>query len=213
MSSQPVGCLGFIFRLFPQPSAEPPRGAGLPKVMISNRFVTSAEADFFRVLQRIVGPRGHVLAQVSLKQLLFLPGNYQSNPGRASWQNKVDKRSIDFLICHPATLKPLLAIELDEPSHSRPERQSRDAEVEGLLIAADLPFIRVLAGRTWDTRELDDVISPHLATTITTLTSTTPSPPARASASQAPPVGASASNTPPCGCPLSLRRVPACLRR
>jgi hypothetical protein len=77
-----------------------------------------------------------------------------THAGRASWQIKIHKRSIDFLICHPSTLEPLLAIELDEPSHARPERQSRDTEVEGLLIAADLPLIRMLSSRTWDTREL-----------------------------------------------------------
>ena len=49
-------------------------GPSLPKVMVSNRFVTSAEADFFRVLQRVVGPRGHVLAQAAIT------GRYTLNP-------------------------------------------------------------------------------------------------------------------------------------
>lgn len=137
-------------------------GPSLPKVMVSNRFVTSAEADFFRVLQRVVGPRGHVLAQVSLKQLLFLPGSKQSNPGRAAWQSKINQRSLDFLVCHPATLKPLVAIELDEPTHARPERQTRDEEVEALLRAAGLPVLRVLTSRVYDTRELEAVLAPHV---------------------------------------------------
>lgn len=162
MGSQPVGCLGFIFQLFTRPSVESPTGTQLPTVLISNRFITAAEADFFRVLQRVVGPRGHVLAQVSLKQLLYLPGNNQSNPGRASWQNKIDKRSIDFLVCHSSTLKPLIAIELDEPTHASAKRENRDAEVEAMLTAAGLPWTRVLTSRTYNTRELEAEISPYL---------------------------------------------------
>jgi very-short-patch-repair endonuclease len=113
-------------------------------------------------LKRVVGERGHVLAQVSLRQLLWMPGNNQSNPGRSRWQNKVAGKTLDFVVCDPATLRPRLVIELDEPSHARPERQTRDEEVETILRAAGMPCIRVLTGRTYDTRELADTILPHL---------------------------------------------------
>ena len=162
MSSQPAGCLGFVSRLLGWVPAESQAGLSLPKVMVSNRFVSGAEADFFRVLQRVVGLRGHVLAQVSLKQLLFLPGSNQSNPGRAAWQNKINQRSLDFLVCHPATLKPLVAIELDEPSHTHPDRQTRDEEVEALLRAAQLPVLRVLSSRAYEMRELEAALAPHV---------------------------------------------------
>src|SRR5579872_2872526 len=86
------------------------KGAALPKVQINKYFISGAEADFFRVLVRVVGDRGHVLAQVSLRQLLWMPGSNQTNPGRARWGNKIAARSVDFLICHPATLQPRLVI-------------------------------------------------------------------------------------------------------
>ena len=152
-----------MFRLLGLAPAAQPSDTPLPQVMISNRFVTAAEANFFRVLQRVVGLRGHVLAQVSLKQLLFLPGSNHSNPGRATWQNKINQRSVDFLVCDPATLKPLVVIELDEPTHARPERQTRDEEVEALLRAAGLPVLRVLASRAYETRELEAALTPHLS--------------------------------------------------
>jgi very-short-patch-repair endonuclease len=125
-------------------------------------FVSDAEADFFRVLQRVVAGRAHVLAQVSLRQLLWLPGSNQTNPGRSAWQNKIAAKSVDFLLCEGATLRPLLVIELDEPTHARPHRQGRDAEVEQLLHSAGLPFIRVLTSRTYDTRELAAAVEPYL---------------------------------------------------
>jgi very-short-patch-repair endonuclease len=99
---------------------------------------------------------------VSLKQLLFLPGSNRSNPGRAAWQNKINQRSLDFLVCDPATLNPLVAVELDEPTHARPERQTRDEEVEALLRAGGLPVLRVLTSRAYETRELEATLAPHL---------------------------------------------------
>jgi hypothetical protein len=163
MASQPLaGCLGFLFGFFRRHPDAAPAELGLPKVRISTKFVTGAEADFFRILRAVVADRGHVLAQVSLGRLLFFPGSNASSPGRASWRNKVSQKSIDFLVCDPSTLRPLLAIELDEPSHAAPARQTRDEEVDAVLRAAGLPVLRVLTGRTYNTRELSDVILPHL---------------------------------------------------
>jgi hypothetical protein len=87
-------------------------GTGLPKVQVNKYFVSNAEADFSRVLVRVVGTRGHVLSQVSLRQLVWFPGNNQTNPGRQTWQNKVAAKSVDFVICDSATLRPKLVIEL-----------------------------------------------------------------------------------------------------
>lgn len=158
----PAGCFGFLLGLLGLRRKSAPAGAGMPEVRVSTKFVSGAEADFFRVLRAVVGDRGHVLAQVSLGRLLYFPGTNATNPGRARWWNKVCQRSVDFLVCDPATLKPLVAIELDEPSHARPERQTRDQEVDAVLEAAGLVLLRVLTGRTYDTRKLSDIVLRHL---------------------------------------------------
>ena len=143
-------------------SSEQAPTAAMPEIRISDRFMSPAEANFYRVLIKVVGDRGHVLAQVSLRQLLYLPGSNKSNPGRAAWQNKIAARSVDFLVCHSSTLRPLVVIELDEETHTKPERQTRDEEVEAVLRAAGLPLLRVLADRSYDTRELDATLAPYL---------------------------------------------------
>lgn len=130
--------------------------------MVSTKFVSPAEANFFRVLRHVVGDRGHVLSQVALNRVLFFPGNTRSDPGRAAWRNKVARRSLDFVVCDAATLRPLVAVELDDATHAEPSRQTRDAEVDALLEAAGLPLVRVLPDRTYDARELEAAIGPHL---------------------------------------------------
>jgi hypothetical protein len=154
-----LGCLGEFLRLF---GFADEIAETLPRVMVNKFFVSTAEADFFRVLVRVVGNRGHVLAQVSLNQLLYLPGNEQQNPGRGKWWNKMSRRSVDFVIADPATLRPLVAIELDEPSHAQPHRQTRDDEVEAMLDAAKLPYVRVITSRAYDTREIEAAIGKYV---------------------------------------------------
>ena len=159
MSTERKGCLFGFLSLFFGGSRPTASGPGLLRVIVNKKFVSAAEADFFRVLRSVVGTRGHVLAQVSLRQLLWFP------PGQAgvqAWRNKVAGRAIDFVVCDVATLRPLVAIELDEPSHARPERRTRDDEVHAILAAAGLPFVGVITSRTYDTRELEAAIGPYL---------------------------------------------------
>jgi hypothetical protein len=151
-----LGLLGVLFK--PKEDAGQPE---MPEILISKKFVSEAEANFFKVLRTVVADRGVVLMQVSLQQVLTIPGNRQT-PGRQAWQNRIAAKSLDFLICDPNHLRPLVAIELDEPSHAKPSRQTRDEVLDQLLQAAKLPLLRVLTSRQYDTRELAQSIEPHL---------------------------------------------------
>lgn len=137
-------------------------GGAHPKVQINKYFVSEAETNFFRVLRNVVGDRAHILAQVSVGRLLWMPGNDRTNPGWSKWRNKISARSVDFVLCDSVTLRPRLVIELDESTHARPMRQTRDEEVEAILTAAGLPYLRVLTSRMYDMRELSETILPYL---------------------------------------------------
>lgn len=158
------GCLfGFLAKLFHSFGDTPASSVGpsLPLVITNKRFVTEAEANFFRVLKAVVGQRGHVLAQVSLRQLLWFPPNQKDRATLQRWRNKVAQKSVDFVVCDAATLRPLVVIELDEPSHATPQRQTRDGDVEAILGAAKLPLLHVLTSRSYSTRELADALAAY----------------------------------------------------
>ena len=165
LASRP-GCLGRLFAAFlprpPEPEAPATDAAGrtlpMPKAMVSTKFVTPAELDFYRVLTRVLAGRGHILAQVALNRVLFLP----NQPGRQSWSNKLRGRSLDFVVCDPATLRPMVAIELDDSTHDRRDRRARDDDVERLLSAAGLPLVRFKCRRTYHTQSVADAVLPHL---------------------------------------------------
>ncbi|MDE2040977.1 MAG: DUF2726 domain-containing protein [Patescibacteria group bacterium] len=55
----------------------------------------------------------------------------------------IDEKSVDFVLCRKEDLYPVLAIELDDRSHERPDRQQRDREVERILDGSGLPLLRL----------------------------------------------------------------------
>jgi len=161
-SSARVGCLASLLRglarlLFGWMFVD-----RVPPVRVNERFLSPAELSFFRVLRGVVGGRGHVVFQVQLRQLLYFPEGRDEAVRR--WGGRAARRAIDFVVCDPRTLRPLLAIELDDATHDRPDRQARDAQVEQLLAAAGLPLIgvRVRVRRSYDARELAGLVDPHL---------------------------------------------------
>ena len=53
--------------------------------------------------------------------------------------NRIDRKQVDFLLGEPKTLRPKVAIELDDRSHEREDRQKRDPFVDRVFAAANLP--------------------------------------------------------------------------
>jgi hypothetical protein len=115
--------------------------------MVSRRFLSPDEGLFYRLLVQAAAGRAAVLAQVALNRLLYLPGSEATSPGWRVWHNKIAQKSVDFLLFDPQTLRPIVAVELDDATHAGEKRRQRDADVERLLAAAGLPLARFPARR------------------------------------------------------------------
>ena len=70
-------------------------------------------------------------------------------------------RHVDFLLCEPYTLKPLLVIELDDHSHLKPEAQAADRFKDAVFAGAGLPLLR-LDHSNYSVRHLRDLITAKL---------------------------------------------------
>ncbi len=103
-------------------------------------FMTPAELEFFGILKSLVGEKYQIFAQVHLPTILDHKIIGQNWHGAF---RHIDEKSIDFVLCDPINLKPLLAIELDDKSHDEEPRQLRDKEVERIFEEAKLPLLRV----------------------------------------------------------------------
>lgn len=153
-----AGCLGILLEMFGGGRAAAPPAA---QVQVKQYLLSAAEASFYRVLRGAVGGRAEIFVQIPLGHLLIVSG--QSNSARTSARNRFDRKTVDFLLCDPQGLRPLLAIELDDSTHTHPKRQSRDSQVDGLLAAAGLPLLRLPCRRSYDTREIAAALEKHLA--------------------------------------------------
>lgn len=61
-------------------------------------------------------------------------------------------------------MQPLVAIELDDKSHARPDRQERDAFVNEVFAAAGLGLLHIPVKHTYIPEELRTELAPYLST-------------------------------------------------
>lgn len=103
-------------------------------------FLTRAEHECYDALIAAVGDKYHVFAQVHLPTIL--DNKVKGQDWRAALAH-INRKSVDFVLCDKAYISPKLAIELDDKSHERPDRQERDQEVERILNDAGVPLLRL----------------------------------------------------------------------
>ena len=99
-------------------------------------------------------PGLHLCPQVRLADMLDIEATDRSQHFRAL--NQVASKSVDFVIADVVTGNPVLVIELDDRSHRRKDRQTRDAFVNEVLREAGIPIVRFQPSQRLDIR-------PHLA--------------------------------------------------
>lgn len=103
-------------------------------------LMTRTEAECYKELVRGLGDKYFIFAQVHLPEIV------SEKVGGQNWtaaRNHINRKSVDFVLCDQAEVGPVLAIELDDWSHNREDRQERDKEVERILEEAGVPLLRI----------------------------------------------------------------------
>ncbi len=118
-------------------------------------LVTKSELRFFKALQKAVLDEWEIFAMVRIADLIQVQ---KGNPQGRKWLNKILAKHIDFVLCDPMSLEPVLAIELDDASHQRADRIERDEFVNDAMEAADLPLLRIPVEDGYSAREVKDLI-------------------------------------------------------
>jgi hypothetical protein len=119
--------------------------------------MSRAERSFFGVLEQVTdSSKYYIFPQVSLSNLVTVKNGTGSY---LAFRNKVDRKSVDFVLFERSAISPVLAIELDDSSHDREDRQERDAFVDGVLAKAGLPLLHVRAQAAYDPKQLAASIS------------------------------------------------------
>jgi predicted RNA-binding Zn-ribbon protein involved in translation (DUF1610 family) len=125
-------------------------------------FLSPAEVSFYQILRTAVGERALVFTKVNLADLFFVAtGDHRQNRALA---NRVDRKHVDFLVCDLKTVHPIVALELDDQSHQRADRKTRDEIVDGVFAAAGLPLLRIPAKLGYAPQEIQTRLQPYLKT-------------------------------------------------
>lgn len=154
---------------------------------IRDDFLSSAERSFFGVLQGVVKNGVVICLKVALGDLFYTKS---SDPSEFRiYTNKIDRKHVDFLLCDPLTLRPLVGIELDDRSHQREDRQARDEFVDGVFEAAGLPLLHFPVKYAYTSAELESLLTPYLGKTVEEKPEPVPAVPAQADPPRCPKCG------------------------
>lgn len=124
-----------------------------------NFFLTRAEHECYDALVEAVGQEYRIFAQVHLPTLV--ENKVVGQNWRGAFRH-ISEKSVDFVLCDISYISPKLAIELDDKSHERPERQERDHEVERILREAGIPLLRLENHGHFNPRDLSQQIKSHI---------------------------------------------------
>ena len=113
-------------------------------------LLTSNELEFYQVLYPIVCQHGwQLLMKMRLADIMAVR---KGTEDYMAYFNKIKAKHTDFVFCDPETLEILAGLELDDPSHDRPERMERDEFVNNAYKAAGIPLLHV-----WNPIEPDEL--------------------------------------------------------
>jgi len=116
-------------------------------------FFTKREYAFYNDLCPIISKHNLVLfSKVRLLDILTIP---QYTKGYQTYFNKIRSKHVDFVICSSKYITPLLAIELDDPSHNEPDRIIRDYYIDSAMNSAKIPIMHIY---NWSKESLENDI-------------------------------------------------------
>ncbi len=110
-----------------------------PRFWVKSSLLTRPEGQFYRSLLRACGQTYQAMPKVRLWDFIYLAND---PPERKQHLSRLSCRHVDFLLCEPLSLRPLLVIELDDRSHTKPEAIAADRYKDELFAAAGLPLLR-----------------------------------------------------------------------
>ena len=124
---------------------EPVRGDDLPIwPFVPTPIMTDTEVLFFNKLQNAL-PEYHIFVQVQLSRIIT--ANSEEASERSFWFNRICRQSVDYVITDIDSQTTLVAIELDDWTHSSKARQKADDKKDKALASAGIVIVRFHAER------------------------------------------------------------------
>lgn len=120
-----------------------------------------AERSFLGVLEQAIGDQFRIMGKVRLADVIKV------KPGlaRPAWQkafNRIQSKHLDFVACDPNDLSVQFAVELDDKSHDREDRQDRDTFLDAAMKKAGVSVVRFAAKAGYSVQEVRETLERKL---------------------------------------------------
>jgi len=137
-----VGLLMLVALLARKPANKPPKTKESIDDMkvwpyVPRELMTAPERELYGRLRQAL-PDYLIFSQVQLSRIIDVAPEAEHQ----AWLNRINRMSVDFVICAADGAKILAAIELDDSSHDRPERIKADSKKDKALLSAGVAIIR-----------------------------------------------------------------------
>ena len=117
-----------------------------PRALLNSKGLST-----FETLRQVVGKDSTVLAKVSLAELVKVPNSDRRY--LAHWR-RVQRRTLDFLICSASSLKPYLAIKFETDAESKKRRANGHDVIKQVLGDIELPLLHLRANQEYGVKDL-----------------------------------------------------------
>lgn len=107
---------------------------------VTRRIQTEIEGKFYSFLLGIIPSDFYVFPQIHLASMLEVRSTARN---RQAAFNKISRKSVDYAIVERAGMTTVLVIELDDSTHLRRKRQSRDNFVNREMAEVGIPVLRI----------------------------------------------------------------------
>jgi hypothetical protein len=151
----------FCALIFVSVLRKPARRAAGPYELLPG-LLSQGETAFYRALSAAVSEYYLIVPKVRVADVLKVAGNVQRKRQMAAF-NRIAMKHFDFVLCDPRTLAFVGAIELDDKSHNRSDRVSRDDFLNEAAATAKLPLHRFRARANYVVEEIRDALLPRVA--------------------------------------------------
>jgi len=125
---------------------------------LKDKFYSAAERSFFGVLTQAAAANYVVFGKVRVADVL----TPAKGLNRSNWQtafNKINSKHFDFVLCNPDTLAVECVVELNDRSHTKTKRATRDAFLRGACQSAGLKLLEVEAKASYSVVEVRGLIN------------------------------------------------------
>lgn len=127
----------------------------IPNYRLKDDFITSNEIKLYKVLKKVAYElKLSVFPQVALNRILEV--NNRRN--QQQLQNRIDKKSIDFVIYNEENNKIVCCIELDDSTHAKSSRKERDTFLDNMLKDV-VKLIHINVQQYYDIEEIKKIIT------------------------------------------------------